>query len=207
METRPRLSFVEAVRTSIRLKENEKSRARRSEFWWTTLACVLYSAVIDGLHLIITDLKGTESEGLRLLFVLLALPVVFTWFPVAYRRLHDLGKSGFLLNLSIGLAVACACSLLLGDWLPNSTALAIFYALLALSIVADIVLLALCAKDGQKGPNKYGPSPKYYEPGEETSFAGGQEAPQAQAGKAYDQCLDELQKETLKHELDKNLRK
>lgn len=207
METRPRLSFVEAVKASIKLKENEKSRSRRSEFWWTTLACVVYSAIVDGLGYYFIHLRGIESEGLRYLFTLLNLPVIFTWFPVAYRRLHDIGKSGFMLNLSIWLAVAAVCSLLLAQWLPEAAVLPIYYALAGLSTVTSIILLVWCTRDSQKGPNKYGPSPKYYEPGEDIFSTSDQHAPETQTEKSYDQCLDELQKETLKHELDKNLRK
>lgn len=205
METRPKLSFVDAIRTSIKRKNDVKGRARRSEFWWTTLACAVYSAILNGLYEYVAVPMGVGSEVADFLFVVFGLPVIFTWFPVAYRRLHDAGKSGFMLHFSIITAVASIGALALVIGSQNNTAQTIFVILALASFVSEIIVLLWCTKDSQKGPNKYGPSPKYYEPGEDNFSTTGQHAPETQTEKDYDQCLDELQKETLKHELDKKL--
>ena len=71
---------------------NFKSRARRSEYWYYTLASVLISIML----MIVDNVSGltfgvTETGILGILYSLL---VLLPGLAVMVRRLHDVGKSG-----------------------------------------------------------------------------------------------------------------
>ncbi|QDU71398.1 DUF805 domain-containing protein [Mucisphaera calidilacus] len=103
-------------------------RARRKEYWTfvlcnTLLAFVL--AFIDGL-------MGTYNAeiGIGVLGSIFALAVLIPSFAVGVRRLHDSGKSGFLM-------------------------LIVF-----VPVIGAIALLILMVLDSEPGENKHGPNPK-----------------------------------------------
>ena len=85
------MSLMDAVKTSFQKSITISGRASRSEYWffyltyWLTL---FVTVVIDGL-------LGTP---LSLLAILAFLPAFFT---LSIRRMHDIGKSGWMLLLMI----------------------------------------------------------------------------------------------------------
>ena len=64
------------------------------------------------------------------LYFLYALALIVPNIAVAIRRLHDTDKSGWLLLLVL------------------------------VPLIGGIILLVLCAMEGTKGPNQYGPAPE-----------------------------------------------
>lgn len=97
-------------------------RARRQEYWMYTLfqiAAIIVVAILDAVI-------GTAPW----LYVLFALGTFLPSLAVAVRRLHDLGKSGWWLLISL------------------------------VPLVGGIWLLVLLATAGEQQPNQYGQNPK-----------------------------------------------
>lgn len=110
---------------------NFEGRARRSEYWYFTLANLLIVMVfvISG-----AIFMGTEMEAIgTVFFVLAAIYVLATIVPnlaVTVRRLHDINKSGWYYLVS---------------WIPY---------------IGGVWLLILTCTNGTVGTNNYGPDPK-----------------------------------------------
>ena len=98
-----------------------EGRADRAEFWMWVLVCFVINIVLGIVDGII---------GIRILSGLFALAVLLPWLGVAARRLHDTGRSGWLLLLGL------------------------------IPVVGGIILLVFCILEGQKGANAYGPDPR-----------------------------------------------
>lgn len=155
MIEKPQLDFGDAVKQAANNIFKFSGRARRSEYWWT----MLFVYIIDVL---ITPVFGT----------LLHLAVI----PLTVRRLHDTGRSGWWL---LGLvAHYVMLFMLLVDYILAIITLVndengivdflIFhlskYAILIfLLLLYRIILFVFLCQDSDKGPNKYGESPKYVE--------------------------------------------
>jgi uncharacterized membrane protein YhaH (DUF805 family) len=106
---------------------NFSGRARRSEYWWFALTSVIVSVVFN--------IVSSVSDGLNAIVGLVGLVYwLGTLIPslaVAVRRLHDTGRSGWMLLLAL------------------------------IPLVGAIILIVFLASDSAKGSNKYGASPKY----------------------------------------------
>ncbi|HIZ05845.1 MAG TPA: DUF805 domain-containing protein [Candidatus Phocaeicola gallistercoris] len=98
--------------------------------------------------------------------------------PLTFRRLHDIGKSGWWFGISIIMGIVVSCMLVYDCVLVGINSHNGFdydmdsvYALLAgkylllflCGAIYQIVLLVFMCIDSSKGSNKYGPSPKYVE--------------------------------------------
>jgi uncharacterized membrane protein YhaH (DUF805 family) len=102
-------------------------RARRKEYWMFVLFNIIFSFVATLLDSVI----GTTSDsGYGLLSVLYSLAVLLPTLAVGIRRLHDIGKSGWWLLITL------------------------------IPLIGSIWLLVLFATDSQPGVNAYGPNPK-----------------------------------------------
>lgn len=107
-----------------------QGRARRSEYWlW-----VLFLTAVEIVLILLAAVMGNgdpQSAGPELLLLILFwLAVVLPTLAVAVRRLHDTGRSGFWLFISL------------------------------VPLIGGIVLLIFFVLDGTPGPNKFGPDPK-----------------------------------------------
>ena len=103
-------------------------RARRKEYWMFVLFNIIFAIVA----IILDNILGTAMEGVGygLIYALYMLAVIIPSIAVAVRRLHDTGRSGWMILI-------CLIPLIGGIWL--------------------LVLLVL---DSNAGENKFGPSPK-----------------------------------------------
>lgn len=96
-------------------------RARRKEFWMFILINFVIAVVLSGIgYLIKTNVLSS----------IYSLAVLVPSIAVGVRRLHDIGKSGWL------------------------------YLLILIPLVGLIVLIVFWAQDGVSGENEYGPNPK-----------------------------------------------
>lgn len=157
----PSMSFGEALKTCFKKYATFSGRARRSEFWWfsvlgwilsaCTYALVTWKFVkVESLESQVREvmfdeeklnaLQAQASNFDTIFFLLLALVgivglvLLLPSLAVAVRRLHDIGKSGWLLLLML---------------IPF------------VNFVVVFVLLYFYLKDSDRGVNKFGPSPKY----------------------------------------------
>lgn len=104
-------------------------RARRAEYWMF----VLFNFIFALVAAILDNILGlTIGEGVPygVFYMLYGLVVLIPGLAVSVRRLHDVGKSGWMILLSI------------------------------IPIVGAIWLLVLMVTDSKPGENQYGPNPK-----------------------------------------------
>jgi len=103
-------------------------RARRKEYWIYNII----NSIIGGLLFFLDYMLGTtiDSLGLGVLCLVYALFVFIPGVAVAVRRLHDVGKSGWMLLIAL------------------------------IPLIGAIWLLVLYLTDSNPGENKYGPNPK-----------------------------------------------
>ena len=103
-------------------------RARRKEYWMFFLFNMIFAIVmmmVDGMLGLTFD-----SIGYGPLYGLYTLFVLIPGLAVLVRRLHDTGKSGWMVLIAL------------------------------IPFIGAIWLLVLTLMDGEAGENKYGPSPK-----------------------------------------------
>ena len=128
------MGFMDALTTVLRNKYGTFSgRASRSEYWWSYLGIVVISMVLQIVALVGAFALGSLNEGLGALFGLVGFVGVFALLipslSVSVRRLHDTGKSGWML-----LIILIPC-------------------------IGFILWLVWMIEDGQAHANAYGPVP------------------------------------------------
>ncbi len=99
-----------------------EGRARRKEFWMFALFNIIFRI----LALVLDGLLGTGAIFILVYVVAMIIPGL----AVAVRRLHDVGKSGWM------------------------------YLIALIPLVGAIWLLVLFVTDSEPGANQYGPNPK-----------------------------------------------
>ncbi|MED4533474.1 DUF805 domain-containing protein [Metabacillus fastidiosus] len=100
-----------------------QGRARRKEYWMFTLFNVLISIVLS-----IIEVVGDMPSILTGIY---SLAILLPSLAVTARRLHDIGKSGWWILISL------------------------------IPLIGAIVLLVFTCQDSEEGSNKYGSNPKY----------------------------------------------
>jgi uncharacterized membrane protein YhaH (DUF805 family) len=116
--------FLKVVRDNY---ANFEGRARRKEYWMFAL----FSSLISIALTVLDNILGFASDGeTGILSGIYSLAVFIPGIAVAVRRLHDVGKSGWMLLLVL------------------------------LPIIGWIWLFVLYVTEGQVGDNEYGPDPK-----------------------------------------------
>jgi uncharacterized membrane protein YhaH (DUF805 family) len=98
-------------------------RARRTEYWMFVLFNIIFSVVA----VVLDNVLGIAMEGIGYgpLYGLYVLAMIIPSLAVAVRRLHDTGKSGWMLLIAL------------------------------IPIIGSIWLLVLYATDGNPGENEY----------------------------------------------------
>jgi uncharacterized membrane protein YhaH (DUF805 family) len=103
-------------------------RARRKEYWMFTLFNIIFLIVA----MILDNVLGTTigDIGYGYIYLLYGLAVIIPSLAVLVRRLHDIGKSGWWIFISL------------------------------IPLIGSIWLLILLVTDSKPGENQYGPNPK-----------------------------------------------
>ena len=103
-------------------------RARRSEYWYF----VLFNMIFAIVAVVLDNVFETAIEGIGYgpIYGLYVLAVFLPGLAVAVRRLHDVGKSGWM------------------------------FFIVLIPLIGSIWLLVLFCTDSQQGTNKWGPNPK-----------------------------------------------
>jgi len=128
------MGFIDSVKSVLMNNfANFNGRASRSEYWWFYLFTILVAfplGFIDGVMLVIMDVPiDSLLWSLSPLTTLFQLAVLIPSLAVGVRRMHDLGKSGWMLLIA---GIPCVGIILLIVWL---------------------------ATDGEPHDNAYGPVP------------------------------------------------
>lgn len=103
-------------------------RARRTEYWMF----VLFNMIFASVAIILDNILGIAMEGIGYgpLYGLYVLAMLIPGLAVGVRRLHDVGKSGWMFLIGL------------------------------IPLVGAIWLLVLFCTDSQQGNNKWGLNPK-----------------------------------------------
>lgn len=116
------MSFTDAVKTCFTKYCDFGGRARRSEYWYFFLFNFVVSGVLSYL--------ARNSSFMSTLSGLYGLAVLLPGLGVAVRRMHDIGKTGWYLLMSL------------------------------IPIVGAIIVIVKLAQEGQPGSNQYGSDPR-----------------------------------------------
>jgi uncharacterized membrane protein YhaH (DUF805 family) len=129
-------------------------RVNRAPFW---IAALIF-AVINIALLLLGYL--TEQSGLfQAVNGMLSIVILISGIAVGIKRLHDRNKSGWYLLLFYFVpGVLAAVSVLIGEFVEDSSIIATVLALLALAIIVWVVIELGCLR-GTVGVNPYGPDP------------------------------------------------
>ncbi len=115
-------TIMEWYLKALRQYADFEGRARRKEYWMFTLFNLIFAI----LALVIDGLIGTGA----ILYFFYVLATLIPNLSVSVRRLHDVGKSGWM------------------------------YLVALIPLVGFIWLLVLFVTDSEPGDNIYGPNPK-----------------------------------------------
>ena len=120
------VSFKEAVVRALTQNYcNFSGRASRSEYWWFYLFTCIVSWVVS----IVVSLFSSELSIMYIASMIVGLAFLLPGLGIAVRRLHDIGKSGWWMFISL------------------------------IPLIGAIILLVWWCKDSQMEPNEYGPVP------------------------------------------------
>src|SRR5574344_762296 len=143
----PKLTFREAINKCFRGYFDFDGRARRSEYWYWQLFYILLFLLLIVIYMLIIELADNKYiiYFIKGLCWLCYIGILIPDLAVLVRRLHDTGKSGWLLVIPY-----VALLLLWGTFIS-------YYIYVVLNILIFIVLI----KDSDCDENYYGDSPKY----------------------------------------------
>jgi len=160
------MNMIDAVKSVLTQYFGFSGRARRSEYWYWTLATILASILV----MIFEALLGLSYDGNGPISLVLSLAVFFPGLAVSFRRLHDTGRSGWwiggfylgIIAFAIVLGVmAVGMASVANEDTTAIASLGVFAIIGGLGIVIyAIALLVFFCQDSAEGPNKYGPNPK-----------------------------------------------
>ena len=101
MEAQQSLGFIEAVTKAISQYRNYEGRSRRSEYWWFCLAEILVDLILGTIFYIFQQINLSILIYIMYAVYLVCEIIIFIiGLPLAIRRLHDVGKSGWFLLLA-----------------------------------------------------------------------------------------------------------
>jgi len=103
-------------------------RARRTEYWMFILFNLIFASIATVLDNVLGLTIGEFPYGY--LYFMYALAIIIPSLAVAVRRLHDIGKSGWMILVTL------------------------------IPLIGAIWLLVLLVTDSKPGANQYGPNPK-----------------------------------------------
>ncbi len=113
-----------------------RSRSSRPEYWYFVLFNIIFAIaamIIDrvlGTTFSLDSGYGKQDLGYGYIYCLYGIAVMIPGFTAGVRRLHDVGKSGWMLLVAL------------------------------IPIAGAIWLIVLLVKDSEPGENKWGPNPK-----------------------------------------------
>ena len=165
-ESKPMVTFPEAIKSCLRQYVGFTGRATRAEYWWWVLGTVVVSillGIVDGI------IFGFE-DGVQVLSGLFGLATLLPLLAVTARRLHDIGRTGWWQLLWVGIGVlgaivgfAVGLSVFLVAGLPSVGV--VTGLLIAGAVVIGVWVWQIwwLVTQGQAGPNRHGADPRAWD--------------------------------------------
>ena len=183
-ESKPMVTFFDAVKMAFRKYAVFRGRSTRAEYWWWVLFTTLVSigcSAIDGL---LGSFDGWDSYGL--FEGIFALATLLPGLAVTARRLHDIGRTGWwqlawyaipfvvwiatfvLFVIALAAAFSVTPGLDMTTWNFDSddvgwpVVAAIIMSGIALAVTLAVIVWAIVwmVRQGESGPNRFGPDPR-----------------------------------------------
>lgn len=128
----PAPGFMEAF-THVIKTFDFNGRARRAEYWKFAIIYGVIASILSGVASGLAANPDLSTVGIvfYIIYGVFCLALLVQSIAVCVRRLHDIGKSGFAIFISL------------------------------IPFVGSIILLVWTCTDSERGENQYGPSPKY----------------------------------------------
>lgn len=155
--------FVGAIKLFFKNYVNFSGRSTRSEYWYAYLFLIIVNAIVRGID------NAMETSALESLW---SLAIFIPNMAIAFRRLHDTGKSGkiYILTAVVTVIWAIISIVSLGAWIidlysgsptMDSAGSALGFVLfLGLGPLAlAIYMLVLLCQPSQPTENQYGRAP------------------------------------------------
>ena len=118
------MSFFEAITICLKKYATFSGRATRSEFWYFFLFYAICNTIAPIMDIFLFD--TIYGMFFWIVYIVTLLPYLAVWV----RRLHDIGKSGWAILITI------------------------------IPFIGGLWFLILMVKNSQEGANQYGPNPK-----------------------------------------------
>ncbi|WP_170784910.1 DUF805 domain-containing protein [Ruegeria lacuscaerulensis] len=175
------MTFSDAIRTCFSKFFTFSGRASRPEYWFFFLFIVIWSliaGIIDWQFF--TQVAVTETETSKSVTAsssgpvqtIVSLIVFFPHLAVAWRRMHDSGRSGLYALFPLLLMAGAVAVLVFGIGMASSfqhggnldilftraTLLIVIPTLLVL-MISPLLVLWWLTRPSQPGTNQYGPNP------------------------------------------------
>ena len=149
------MNLITAIKTCFKKYFVFNGTAKRSEYWWFFLFCILAGVASQLLDVVVLGQSFWVNYGPinTIVNLILIIPIL----SAGARRLHDTNKSGWwqLLGL-IGLAI----SYYQKDMLTKGLITSSYFILSFLALGIYILLIVWLASKGEKKKNRFGPPVK-----------------------------------------------
>jgi len=152
------MGFRDAIGEGFFNYANFNGRASRAEYWWWMLFAVVSVAVAACI-----DLVAFPGWFVRPFAILVIIAAGLPSLSVTVRRLHDSGKAGWWVLISVFakiLFAAAVVSVVVEHPLNPLDYMANVFVIVPLAIIAAIgmVLIVLMLIPGSDGNNRFGPN-------------------------------------------------
>lgn len=94
------MTFKQAIKNDIKNAFNLQGRATRAEYWYLFLGTIIVNSIYVGLVWAAYNHVYVE-QFITIIMMFITLYIDIMTFTVTVRRLHDVGKSGWILLLTI----------------------------------------------------------------------------------------------------------
>lgn len=95
------VSFGEAIRMGFQRLLQFSGRSSRSEFWWWSLFIGIIAWILMGITISIEGKDFLLNPYSSPMYWVIMILEVITCLPIAVRRLHDIGKGGGWIFISL----------------------------------------------------------------------------------------------------------
>ena len=178
------MTIQDSVKQCLRKYADFSGRATRAEYWWWALATTIASMAFSAVDTFIAAFSGGYSFSP--LGTIFSLAVLLPSLAVTSRRLHDIGRTGWWqlawyiiaiigwIALAVGLVIVII-GLAFGGYFEVDSVEQFFSNLpyeswvplligglivLAINLAVFIWAILWLARQGQTGPNRFGPDPR-----------------------------------------------
>ena len=177
-ESKPMVSFPEAIKSCVRQYVGFTGRATRAEYWWWVLGTVVATILLSIVDSIIF---GFELDSPSVFQPIFGLAILLPGLAVTARRLHDIGRTGWWQLVWFGVGILGALPAVVGILLSLGGLFALFsgevdFAMGVIMPVVVGVVISLAVwiglavweiwwlvTQGQAGPNRHGADPRAWD--------------------------------------------